>query len=253
MNILNIISQIEEVDAEAADKYSFYSRRNLLKFGQKALTAAAVPTLFATTANQAFAQTTAPSQAAINALNFALTLEYLEDEYYRLALNTANLIPATDRTVIAQISKHEAAHVALLKGALGTLAVAKPTFKFGDSFTTYAKFLGLAQALEDTGVRAYKGQAGALINDKAILQTALQIHSVEARHASQIRRLNGAKGWITTTDVAPAPVYAGEGITTQAMVDLVALTGKSAAAVAEAFDEPLTEAQVRAIAATYIA
>ena len=98
-----------------------------------------------------------------------------------------------------------------------------------------------------------KAQAGALINDKAILQTALQIHSVEARHASQIRRLNGAKGWITTTDVAPAPVYAGEGITTQATVDLVALTGKSAAAVAEAFDEPLTEAQVRAIAATYIA
>lgn len=252
MNLLNIISKIEELDVEAADKYSFYSRRNLIKFGQKALTAAAVPTLFAATANQAFAQA-GPSQAAIDVLNFALTLEYLEDEYYRLALNTANLIPAADRTVIAQISKHEVAHVVLLRGALGAAAVAKPTFKFGDSFSTYQKFLGLAQALEDTGVRAYKGQAGALINDKSILQVALQIHSVEARHAAQIRRMNGAKGWIGTAGNAPAAVYAGEEATMQATVDLVALTGKSAAAVAEAFDEPLTKAQVLAIAGTYIA
>lgn len=250
MNLLNIISQIEQVDAEAADKYSFYSRRNLFKFGQKALTAAAVPTIFAATANQAFAQ--APSQAAVDVLNFALTLEYLEDEYYRVALATANLIPAADRTIFAQIGKHEAAHVALLRGALGTAAVAKPTFRFGDSFANYQNFLGLAAALEDTGVRAYKGQAGTLINDKAILQTALQIHSVEARHAAVVRRLRGQKGWTTTADVAPAPVYAGEGLTTQAMVDLVALTGKSAAAVAEAFDEPLTRAQVLAIAGTYI-
>ncbi len=252
MNLLNIISKIEELDVEAADKYSFYSRRNLIKFGQKALTAAAVPTLFATTANQAFAQA-GPSQAAIDVLNFALTLEYLEDEYYRLALNTANLIPAADRTVIAQISKHEVAHVVLLRGALGAAAVAKPRFNFGNSFSTYANFMGLAQALEDTGVRAYKGQAGALINDKGILQVALQIHSVEARHAAQIRRMNGAKGWIGTAGNAPAAVYAGEGITSQATVDLVALTGLSAAAVAEAFDEPLTKAQVLAIAGTYIA
>ena len=46
-----------------------------------------------------------------------------------------------------------------------------------------------------------------------ILTTALQIHSVEARHASEVRRLRGQKGWITgnQTDVPQLqPVYAGE-------------------------------------------
>jgi hypothetical protein len=96
-------------------------------------------------------------------LNYALTLEYLEDDFYRLGLAAANLVPAADRTVITQISKHEAAHVALLKGALGAAAVAKPTFKFpAGMFTDYKTFLTTAQVLEDTGVAAYKGQAGRL-------------------------------------------------------------------------------------------
>jgi hypothetical protein len=47
----------------------------------------------------------------------------------------------------------------------------------------------LAQAFEDTGVRAYKGQAGNVMSNKTVLQAALQIHSVEARHASQVRRM----------------------------------------------------------------
>jgi hypothetical protein len=250
MDLLKVIADIEKLDADAADRLAFYSRRNLFRFGQKAV-ASALPAVFAMTAQQAFAQ--APSQAAVDVLNYALTLEYLEDEYYRLALNTANLIPATDRTVMMQISKHEAAHVALLRTALGTAAVAKPTFKFGNSFADYQTFLGLAQALEDTGVRAYKGQAGALINDKGILTVALQIHSVEARHAAQVRRMRAQRGWITSADTAPAPVYAGENVTTQGGVDLVALTGKSADAVAAAFDEPLTKAAVLAIAGNYIA
>jgi hypothetical protein len=51
----------------------------------------------------------------------------------------------------------------------------------------YAQFLALAQAFEDTGVRAYKGQAANLISTD-LLTAALQIH-VEARHASEVRRL----------------------------------------------------------------
>ncbi|QJW91369.1 ferritin-like domain-containing protein [Spirosoma taeanense] len=244
MNLFNIISEIEQVDAEAADRYSFYSRRNLLRVGSN-LAAAAIPTFFAATANQAFAQSAGPSQAAVDVLNYALTLEYLEDEFYRLGRNASGLIPTTDRAIMDQISKHEAAHVALLKGALGSVAVAKPTFKFpADAFTNYQTFLTLAQAFEDTGVRAYKGQAGALINDKAILQVALQIHSVEARHASEVRRLRGQKGWVSDTSATT---------TMQAGVDLKTLTGKPESAIREAFDEPLTKDQVLAIVKPYLA
>jgi rubrerythrin len=53
--------------------------------------------------------------------------------------------------------------------------------------------LALAQAFEDTGVRAYKGQAANLMSKPDLLTAALQIHSVEARHASEVRRLRGQK------------------------------------------------------------
>ena len=246
MNLFKILSDIEQIDPEATERYSFYSRRNLLKFSSK-LAAAGIPTLVAANLNKAFAQSTGPSAAAVAVLQYALTLEYLEDEYYRLGLAAANLIPASDLTVIKQISKHEAAHVALLKGALLTAAPAKPTFKFpATTFTDYKTFLGLAQALEDTGVAAYKGQAKELINDKAILQTALQIHSVEARHASEIRRLLGLKGWVS--DPKQTTFMQG-GVNLKTLPNV---TGKSDDAFREAFDEPLTMAEVLAIAKPYL-
>lgn len=99
----------------------------------------------------------------VDVLNFALTLEYLEDEFYRTALGSSGLIPRNTQTVFSQISKHETAHVALLKSVLGSKAVAKPSFDFtaggafGDVFKNYQTFLAVAQAFEDTGVRAYKG------------------------------------------------------------------------------------------------
>lgn len=247
MNLFKLISEIEKADPEISERYSFYSRRNLLKFGSN-LAAAGIPTLVAASLNKAFAQTTtAPTQAAIDAVNFALTLEYLEDEFYRTGLATAGLVPASDQTVINQISKHEAAHVALLKGALGAAAVAKPTFKYpAGTFTTYAQFLATARALEDTGVQAYKGQAGNLINDKAILQTALQIHSVEARHASEIRRMMGMKAWMSN---ANQTTFTQGGVNLKTLPNVTGITDDN---FRGAFDEPLTKDQVLAAAAAFL-
>ena len=246
MNLLKVISDIERVDPEFSERYSFYSRRNLLKFGSN-LVAAGIPVIVAGSLNKALAQSTAPSAAAVAALQFALTLEYLEDEFYRLGLAAANLVPTSDRTVISQISKHEAAHVALLKSALGTAAAAKPTFKFPTgTFTSYATFLATARALEDTGVQAYKGQAGELINDKAILTVALQIHSVEARHASEVRRILGLKGWVSDTTQT---TFTQGGVSLKTLPNT---TGFSDDSFREAFDEPLTKAQVLAIAAPFL-
>lgn len=100
-----------------------------------------------------------------------------------------------------QIGLHEAAHVEFLKGALGKAAVKKPEAdftaggKYADVFSNFDTFLTLSQTFEDLGVAAYKGQAGNLMANGDILTAALQIHSVEARHAAEVRRIGSKKAW----------------------------------------------------------
>jgi hypothetical protein len=242
----------ESLDPELMN--TVVSRRAAVSHSGKmagAVALASVPVAFGLMAKRAFAQGGLP-QGIIDVLNFALTLEYLENEFYQIGLGASGLIPASDLPIFQQIVKHETAHVALLQSVLGANAVVKPTFDFTaggtfDPFTDYPIFQALSQGFEDTGVRAYKGQAPALMSDNTILTTALRIHSVEARHASQVRRLRGQKGWIRGNEVdvpALAPVYAGE--------EAANGTATSAAA-AEAFDEPLTMDQVNAIAGLFIA
>jgi hypothetical protein len=132
-----------------------------------------------------------------------------------------------------------------------------------DIFSDYELFLTVAQGFEDLGVRAYKGQATAL-QDTPFLTAALQIHSVEARHAAAIRRLRGNQGWIPNAQAdapaAIAPVYAAgtefpsEANTTQAGVELVGALGGNYTAeqITEAFDEALEMQPVLNIAGPFI-
>lgn len=263
MNILNIVSELEKVDGDIHERLAYTSRRNMFSTLGKTVAALAIPSLLATSINKAYATTS----GAIDVLNFALTLEYLENEFYKMGLATTGLIPANDRALFTQIAKHESQHVAFLVGALGAKAVAKPNFDFtakgafADIFTNYKTFATVSAALEDTGVRAYKGQAGNLMaaEDKPLLEYALQIHSVEARHASVVRRLlntngfaPGTKGWISGNIGNPTAVYAGEENLMQGGVNLKGLSGKTDSAINEAFDEPLTKDQVLAIAGGFI-
>lgn len=227
-------------------------------FAATALAAASVPLALGMFSRRAWAQGGLP-QGIKDVLNFALTLEYLEAAFYQQGLAASGLIPMAARPVFAQISQHEDAHVTLLQSVLGADAVASPTFDFtaggafADVFSNYGTFLALAQGFEDTGVRAYKGQAGALISNNGVLTVALQIHSVEARHAAQVRRMRNQKGWISAanTDVAAlAAVYAGDAETTQAGVPTSAFVNAQAAS--EAFDEPLSQQAVLDIAGQFI-
>ncbi len=252
-----ILSRREAVRTGAAAGFSLLSR----------LALASAPIAVAAIARDAYAQ--APA-SIIDVLNYALTLEYLEDEFYRTALASpvaAALTPA-ERNAIEQVSMHETAHVEFLQTAIlnfqGT-PVPRPTFDFtagglfADVFSSRTTFLALAQAFEDTGVRAYKGQAGNVMSNATVLTAALQIHSVEARHASEIRRLRGQKGWITNDDRGDLPqqaqpVYAGEANTIHGGVD-AAPFGTDAggvAAVTEAFDEPLSMQEVLNIVSPFI-
>jgi hypothetical protein len=203
MNLQNIITEIEKVDPEVYDRFD--SRRQVMKnfanlSGKLAL--AAVPLALSSMFSKAYGQTPADVNAV---LNFALTLEYLEAEFYNNIVGspcylTAN---AAAQAALTKIKDDENKHVLFLKSVLGAAAVPKPTFDFtaGNGSGTgpfagylanYAVQLAMAQTFEDTGVRAYKGQAANLQSNRTVLTAALNIHSVEARHASHIRQMRRA-------------------------------------------------------------
>jgi hypothetical protein len=140
-------------------------------------------------------------------LNFALNLEYLEAEFYSMAVTGTALsssvtgatsaatggakVTFTDSRVAdiaAEISADETLHVKFLRSALGASAVAEPVINLnalGIGFANQAQFLTLARAFEDTGVSAYAGAATLLTGNN--LQAAAQILATEAYHAGNIR------------------------------------------------------------------
>lgn len=272
MNIVRIINEIEKIDPEVYERLD--GRRaavkNLTNIGGK-LALATVPLALGSLFTKAYGRTTAH---IVPILNFALTLEYLEAEYYVQGINSG-VVPTSmgDRIAIMLIRDHELAHVRILQDtirSLGGTPVAKPTFDFtaggtfADVFTNYATFLAVSQAFEDTGVRAYKGQATNLMDNNEILRAALRIHSVEARHAAHVREMRNrnfgvpVKPWITLNQsgigaVANA-IYAGEERTNQGGVEITMINGFNITRedASEAFDEPLTKEQVLAIVRPFI-
>jgi hypothetical protein len=269
MNFGHILNEIEQTDPEVFERTS--PRRDLMKsFGTK-IAIAAVPFALGSMFKKAYGQSTT---SIIDVLNFALTLEYLESKFYATANGTANLIPSGfEAAAIATIGDHESAHVTFLQEAIaasGGTPVSEPNFDFTaggafpNVFSDYATFLAVAQTFEDTGVRAYKGQAGNLISNNAVLTAALNIHSVEARHASHVRQMRKAnnfgdvKPWVTGKESgigsAVQASYNGEENTTQAGVNIVNINGQniSVDAASEAFDEPLTKNQILQIVSPFI-
>ncbi|MGN6438200.1 MAG: ferritin-like domain-containing protein [Agriterribacter sp.] len=274
MNLHTIFSAIEKADPEVYGRLD--ARRNVIKRfaktgGRLALTA--VPLALGSLFKSAYAQT---GTSIENVLQYALTLEYLEAEFYKKAVDAADLLPAgAPKAAITAIRDHEVAHVAFLTTVLesmGKTPVSKPDFDFtggkgsgngpfAAAFSDYDLFLAVAQTFEDTGVRAYKGQAANLMSSNEVLTAALQIHSVEARHASHIRNMRRArassttiKPWITGKDTGGIgdivqASYNGEELSKQANINIVNINGNqiSEAAATESFDEPLTMEQVLAI------
>lgn len=273
MNLLNILHNISKEDPEVYERLD--TRRSAMReFGNlgKKLALTAVPLAMGAMFKKAYGQT---PRSVFDVLNFALLLEYLESDFYNAALPTVPFPNMANRQGFGIIADHEAKHVKFLIAAItgaGGRPIAKPRFDlsggsgsgngpFRNAFTDYNLFLAVAQALEDTGVRAYKGQAGFLVGTGGVLTAALNIHSVEARHAAHVREerwkhnlIAGLKPWITG-NVAYVPGglvdanYAGEDMTVQAGISITNINGFSVSgeAATESFDEPLTTEQVTAL------
>ncbi len=273
MNFSNILNEIAKADPEVFERTS--ERRDILKGFGKKVAVAAIPFALGSMFQKAYGKST---DLITDTLNFALTLEHLEAEFYKMAVTlSGGIITATGGSAalgaFTTIRDHEIAHVNFLTNAIqsaGGTPVQKATYDFtagglfADVFTNYDTLLAVAQAFEDTGVRAYKGQAGNLMSDNAVLTAALNIHSVEARHAAHIRQMRKARGvnvkpWITMNQSgigssAVQPIYNGEDLTTQAGVQITGINGTSvsANAASESFDEPLDKNTVVAIVTPFI-
>lgn len=153
-------------------------------------------------------------------VEYALTLEKLEADFYRRGVEAAQSgglasAPQVAKDAIVSYGEDEAQHVTDLSMILTSLggdpnAVTIPTdpnynaILKRDPFANPEDFLLAGQYVEDLGVAAYKGQAGNLLaagaTAKPILAGALEIHSVEARHAAGIRFLRQT---LLNADVQP--------------------------------------------------
>jgi rubrerythrin len=123
-------------------------------------------------------------------VGYALTLEYLETDFYKQAVASGKL-KGKALALAKQFGEEEAQHVDALEGALkkaGGKLPAKPKGKF--PLSSEASILKLAAEVEDLGAAAYLGQA-ARIQDKEILAAALAIHAVEGRHAAVLNQALG--------------------------------------------------------------
>lgn len=270
MNLQNIFSAIEKTDPEIYQRLD--TRRDAMKQFRdigRVLALSAIPTALGGMFKKAYGRTPAD---VLGVLNYALKLEYLEAEFYTTAIAKPGLFPNdASRGAFTTIANHETAHVELLKTAItaaGGTPIVKPTFDFSgglglDPFNDYPTLLVVAQAFEDTGVRAYKGKATVLQENPDVLTVALRIHSVEARHAAHLRYMRrnqtsntALKPWITNAynDVpAIQSVYAGEDNDVQATITITGIaTDITKDDATEAFDEFLTEDQVLDIAGMFI-
>lgn len=195
------------MDAINEERFRLRSRRSVLATAAKISAGGALGLAFAGSAALPFAAkaNAAPALAIALAqaftddtdiLNYALTLEHLEYAFYRdglAKLGESTISKAGDTetfTLLSAIRDHEKAHVDALTKAVSGLKgvpVQEATYDFG--YSDAAGFLEVAMALENTGVAAYAGAAPSIVN-KDLLAAALGIHSVEARHAAALNRLN---------------------------------------------------------------
>lgn len=142
------------------------------------------------TGTAATASTGSSSKAGgdLTIVNYALTLEYLETEFYEKVV-ASGLFSGKVAGLIKSFGAQEKTHVEALKGTaekLGGTPAAKPEGKF--PIENAGQVAQLAYTVENLGAAAYLGQAPN-IQSPEVLAAALAIHTVEARHAATLGTL----------------------------------------------------------------
>jgi rubrerythrin len=127
-------------------------------------------------------------------VNFALFLEYLEEDFYKQVIESGEIKEPSLMRLMRSIHQNEIEHADLLAAVaqqLGGTPVARPKSRFGSVIDAgKEKILETASTIENLGASAYLGQAPRIENLR-ILETALSIHTVEARHAAALNEIAG--------------------------------------------------------------
>ncbi|KAM0750714.1 hypothetical protein T439DRAFT_380587 [Meredithblackwellia eburnea MCA 4105] len=158
------------------------------------------------TDHRMIAKRTTPGINDIEILNYALTLEYLERDFYAAGLAKFSKkdfkkagFSSTVYDRLVSIASQEATHVSYLATALGSAAVGECKYMF--PLTDVATFLKISLILEGVGTAAYLGAAPD-ISESAYLAAAGSILTIEARHSSFLNEVNGISGFPTPFESA---------------------------------------------------
>lgn len=139
-------------------------------------------------------------------LQFALTLELLEAAFYKEAVDGGALTDQRVLNLARLLNNDEQTHVTVLRKTIRQLG-GKPTggleFDFMGATGNQADFIKTSFVLENTGVRAYLGQAPRL-KSKALLAAAGSIATVEARHAAAIAVILDMSPFAGKFSIAPS-------------------------------------------------
>lgn len=169
------------------------NRRSFLKYAGLVGVGASLVAGGALNAPYAAANAPAVAQGDLDILNYALTLEYLESDFYATGL-AKGFLSGRELELITPIGDHEKQHVAAVTQtikSLGGTPVSKPKITYpAGIFDSKDKFLATASVFEELGVTAYHGQVP-LIKSGDILGAAASIAGVESRHAAVIATLIG--------------------------------------------------------------
>ena len=196
--------------AMTEERQRLASRRRLVTRAARVAGGGALGVAFAASSGSANLRTAIAQEFEddLDILNYALTLEHLEYAFYRdglkkfgeKELENARVFNGVGRYLrrrvrenFVRIRNHEKTHVDTLVSvieSLGGKPVPEATYNFKKTaFTSVAKFVSVAQFLENTGVTAYDG-AIAHIEAAQLLTAGATIATVEARHASYLNLLN---------------------------------------------------------------
>ncbi len=134
------------------------------------------------------------NEGDLKVLNYALTLEFLEADFYKQVIASGLVKDAKVVTIAKKFGSTEQEHVDALIATikkLGGTPVDAPATNFGPTLDKgLMAVLETAADVENLGAAAYLGQAGNIKN-KEVLAAALAIHTVEARHAAALNILVG--------------------------------------------------------------
>ena len=145
-------------------------------------------------------------------VNYALTLEYLEEDFYERIRESGEVTDRKLKRLIDEVYKNEFEHARALERVAEQMGrpVGRPKVDFeGVLEGGEPRILAESAVIENLGAAAYLGQAPR-ISDRMVLASALSIHTVEARHAAAFNEMagNGFSGGDALVGTIPDGAFA---------------------------------------------